>query len=408
MRPTSQLQVFPTVEIAGVGGGLFVYNASRTRLLESIAAAATTDPVLGISVPAGTATYNASGKVISLLSTANDAFFQYADAGASQGQLIFALSSSGGTDPVAGFIYPAGSYGLDPVGGNINLQGPVITFGEVAFTRGAQIKPVIGSGANRPYIQLDAPEQTTASHLQMVMQGASPDGTKPGQLLLGTVSGSATLAALSGSTIEAQSSGAATSAISGVQPSVPTSSLGLDIRVTGDTAARAALTAGFSSAGPGVSAGDGSHGHDVILIRAAAGQWVTSLLTAIQPGTTNTPETFHAFSPANSWAQFAGGPVWGYELLNNGDVEVSGVVKVPVGFAANQQIATAVPAGYRPANQAPSIVGIDIGPAGATKDLFVRFYMDTSGFLTTSPAFPTGSIAAGDLIAFPTQSYRLT
>lgn len=396
------------VVILGPGDGEFVYNSTGTRLLSSNVGAVTKDPILGITVPQGFATFNSSGKVINLESTQNNAFFVYADSGAAQGQMIIAVSSANGVDPVAGFNYFAGLYGLDPVGGSIQVLGPVINLSEIAFTRAAVIKPVVaGSAALRPYIQLDAPEQTTASHLQMIMQGASPDGTKPGQLLLGAVAGAGTLTAQTGSTIEAQSTGAATSALSGTQPSVPAGSLGLDIRVVGDTAARATLTAGFNSAGAGVSAGDGAHGHDVIMIRAAAGQWVASLLTAIQPGTTNTPETFHAFAGANSWAQSAGAPVWGYQMQNSNEVEVSGAVVVPAGFAANQAIAAALGTQYRPANAAPSLTAFDVGPAGNTKDIVCRFYMTTGGVLTTSPAFPAG-VAAGDIISFPTQKYRLT
>jgi hypothetical protein len=400
------------VIISGPSNGQFVYNAARTILKSSDVGQATTDPILGIPCPEGFATYNAAGKVISLLSTANKAFFQYADNPPGQGQLIASLASASGVDPVAGFNYLPGSYGLDPVGGSFNVQGPVVTFGEIPFTAFARIAPTIAPANNQnPYLKIDAPEQGNSGHLQLLLQGSSPDGTRPGQLLLGQVATAGTLARATGSTIEAQSSGNPTSAISGVQPAAFAGSVGLDTRISGDGAARACLTAGFNSAGAGVSAGDGTHAHDVILIRAAANQWVTTLLAAIQPGTTNTAESFHAFTGANGWAYAGSGtPVWGYRLLENGDVEVSGTVKIPVGFAANQQIAAPLPAGYRPANQAPALFGIIIGPTGTTKDIFTRFYLDTGGILTTSPAWPgpVGAAAAGDWLVFPTQTYRLT
>src|SRR5215472_710703 len=195
------------VIVSGPNGGMFVYNAARTVLESSNTGAATTDPVLGISCPAGFATYNTAGRVICLLSTDNNAFFQYRDLPPAQGSLILSVASTAGTDPVTGALYPAALLGVNPAfGDSLQVIGSLIQFGAVPFTRKGDVAVFIGSGSANPGLKVDAPEQTTAEHMQMLLQGDSPDGTSPSQWLLGRVSGGATLVPITNGMAEIQDS----------------------------------------------------------------------------------------------------------------------------------------------------------------------------------------------------------
>ena len=403
--------LFPLLLITSSGGftGLFEYSpapGTGTLILSSTAANGT-DPY-GNQFFQGLATYAPSAgvaRVITLLSTANNALFEYATpSGGVQGQMILAVSSAAGVDPVAGFNYNAGVYGLDPVGGNLTVAGPVITFGEISFTRSAQIKPVVGSGATPPYLQLDAPEQTHASHLQMVMGGESPSAATAAQLLAGVVSGSGTLTSLTGSTIETQAGSATSSSLSGVQPSLPASSLGLDIRITGDTASRACLTSGFTGAGAGVTAGAGTAAHDTILIRTAVGEWVTSTLSAIEPATTTTAEIWHNVTGGvgyNAGFTDAGGglPAAAYRLEPDGTVRFRGAFKLTANQAAGTAAFT-VPAAYRqPTGFMVAAVAVALG--GGVNNGASQIQFPTTGNIQIGVASVTNDIWALDGLTFP-------
>jgi hypothetical protein len=183
------------VIISGPGGALFVYSGtpSRANLVFSITGVATTDPIGGNPVPAGAASYASSGGnslVVNLLSTTNSAFFQYnAPSGGVQGGLILAVSATGGTDPVASTLYPAGLFGIDPVfGSTLQSVGAIINLKQAAFSNPAIVAahtPV--DAAHNPFLEVEAPEQTQAGHAQLLMFGKSPDGTRTVQVILGQV-----------------------------------------------------------------------------------------------------------------------------------------------------------------------------------------------------------------------------
>lgn len=239
-----------TIIVKGAGGGEFVYSAAGV-LQSSNCGAPTTDPIQHVACPQGFATYNQFGAVINLLSTSLNAFFQYFDNGNStQGGCILAVSSKSGVDPLNGQTYSAGLNGFDPVFGDfINVAGAVINLGQLTYTRLAQVlTQQAGSPGANPYVKVDAPEQGTAEHMQLLLQGDSPNGASPSQMLLGRVSGAAVLGPLSNSMAEIQdSTGNGGLFIS--QPLAPASAgvrivgqrggdRGLAISVTGDTNSR--------------------------------------------------------------------------------------------------------------------------------------------------------------------------
>lgn len=205
------------VIIAGPAGGLFVYSPTvgKGHLIMSVAAANGTDPY-GNKFYAGLATYAPSGGnslVINLLSTANDAFFQYnMPSGGFQGGLILAVSSASGTDPF-GNNYPAGLYGIDPVFGDTFVGvGSQIFLNQILFTRAAQVASFAGSGSTRPALAINAPEQGPALHLQIQLLGESPDSTHVPQMLAGSVAGGGSLGAITASLAEFQGAVALTNA----------------------------------------------------------------------------------------------------------------------------------------------------------------------------------------------------
>ena len=193
------------VIISGPGGGEFIYDAAF-KLRVAQVGTVTTDPVQGITCQAGISTFNAFGAVLFLQSIANDATFFYNDtASATQGTRILSIASASGTDPVIGTGYPAGQQGIDPAFADfVTLVGANIDLGLLVYTRNAKISVGAGSGATRPKMQLDAPEQGTSGHLQMQMAGASPDATKVGQLLIGQAATAGTLAPTSLAMVEVQ------------------------------------------------------------------------------------------------------------------------------------------------------------------------------------------------------------
>jgi hypothetical protein len=134
--------LFPLLIVTSSGGftGFFVYSPGpgTGKLILSIAGSAGTDP-FGNAYPAGLASYNSHSKVINLLSTAKNAFFQYLDSGAAQGQLILAVSSASSTDPVTGSSYNAGLFGEDVFGSTMTTVGPLIHLATINTTGPAAI-----------------------------------------------------------------------------------------------------------------------------------------------------------------------------------------------------------------------------------------------------------------------------
>src|SRR5215472_4061254 len=209
--PQSNVVRARLVIITGAGGGEFVYDASN-NLRSANVGANTTDPIHGITCFQGFSTFNAFGAVLNLLSTVSgkSAFLQYLDNGSAvQGSLILSISSESAAfaEPVLGSNVPIGVFGVDPVFGDfIRVVGANIFFGVgVSFSRAADVSVQFASvpSAN-PYMKIDAPEQTTALHMQTLLQGASPDGTQAPQMLVGQAAGSAVLTPVSNAMFEVQ------------------------------------------------------------------------------------------------------------------------------------------------------------------------------------------------------------
>lgn len=267
MKPDQQDVFF---QLIVSGGGEFIYDAAG-NLREAGVGQVTTDPVQGLTCPAGRSFWNGQGAILFLFSVANDALFLYRDLGTPvQGGLVFAAASAGGTDPVTGTIYTAGQTNIDPVfADSINVIGATIKLQQLLYSRQAQITANTGSGATSPFIQVDAPEQGVATHMQMKLQGTSPDGTHLGQVLIGQVAGGGALTPQTDGMLEVQAQVAAP-ADSVVQiinqgPAVTDNALGT--RIVGDTNNRFRMNVDGQ-----LRWGPGSAGQDVFLLRPAADQ----------------------------------------------------------------------------------------------------------------------------------------
>lgn len=198
---------------ASAGNGLFVYDGSGNLTL-AIVATDTNDPQQGILCHAGLTTFNSHGAAITYLSTTIGAFIQYQDKGSNvQGSPILSVSFHSGTEPYGGSGISAGIEGTDPVfgdqffgtGANIQLSQAFYTRRAIIFANGSS-----SGGANSPFLQVDAPEQTTAQHAQIQILGATPDGTtRPnGTVVMGSVSGGATLVPETAAVVEIQGTAA--------------------------------------------------------------------------------------------------------------------------------------------------------------------------------------------------------
>lgn len=260
MRPDEQDVFF---QLIVQGGGEFVYDANG-NLRSSNVGQPGTDPIQGIAVPQGFATFNGFGAVVNLLSTSKGAFFQYFDNGSAvQGALILAVASASGTDPINATGYQAGLNGIDPVFGDFLVGvGGTIQLGVASFSRNGIVGVQQGGGAANPYAHIDAPEQGTARHMQMLLQGASPDASRPGQMLVGQVAGAAVLTPVSTAMVEVQAV-AGSPAIECIVPA------GLqdvyDLAQTGDTNARWKCRSGGEQLW-----GSGAATQDITLRRSAA------------------------------------------------------------------------------------------------------------------------------------------
>jgi hypothetical protein len=320
----------------------FVYNgipAFGNPPIASICKPGTTVDTFGNPVvPDAITTYNAFGAAINCLSMANSAFFQYQDtASAVQGSLILSIASTAGNDPVNASAYPAGMFGVDPafadsiltVGANINLQ-------QLAYTQQAKVAAQTGAGANNPFVYLSAPEQGQSGHLAMVMQGTSPDGTQPSQLIVS------------------------------IQP-------------TGTSLPAPITQALFELKGQMAS--------DSIYFR------VPATVGAARPAGTEFSHLFSTLGYANGWLD--GGRVPGkyrFIVAPPNSVEIFGSLKVPAGFAAGQVVVT-LPAAYQPNN--PQSIPWRNTTAG---NLTGWLSYDAAGVLKFQG--PPASVVANDVLDF--------
>lgn len=167
----------------------------------------------------------------------------------------------------------------------------------------------------------------------------------------------------------------------------------LDIHVTGDTNPRYQITgSGFTQWGPGNAAVDTN------LYRSAAGLLAADPIAFNNAGVA---ETMQAITFANSWTQAAGRVVCGYRRINvPNEMEFMGSVVVPAGFASGQNMDTAAPAAYQPTHT-NSLIAID-----TTTNLVVRLAWGTNGILQFIG--PVANTAATHILDIPVQRIHLT
>lgn len=265
MKPDTQDVFF---QLIVSGGGEFVYDING-NLRSSNVGQVTTDPLQGITCQPGLTTFNGRGAAITYLSTSLGGFFEYQDLGTStQGSLIFSVASNSGVEPYDGFTYPAGFFGFDPAfGDNIIGTGGRIQLALLTYTQRGEVTVGGGGGPTLPpFLQIDAPEQTTAQHAQIQMLGASPDGTtkKFGQTVIGNVSGAGVLAPGSDAVLEVQGeTGPTDPALQVISAAAGDNSAG--VRVTGDAFNRLRVDSNGQ-----MQWGSGAAGQDVTLARASA------------------------------------------------------------------------------------------------------------------------------------------
>jgi len=202
---------------------MFTYNGTpgpgNHPVLSITRPGVTTDQFGNAVVGNAVATYNSHGAAINIMDMGRGAFFQYRDLGsATQGILILSIASVAGTDTF-GNGYPVGQFGQDPFGNAIQVIGSSINLFNALIGASTGGRIAIAAAPNppgntNPYIKIDAPEQAgAAGHMQMLLQGTSPDGTQPGQCLIGQANGAGgLLAPTSQSMLEVQSN------ISGASP----------------------------------------------------------------------------------------------------------------------------------------------------------------------------------------------
>lgn len=279
LPPPGTPNFFPTgiVVVAGPGPGgvqkgVYVYSGTpgTGTLIESIVAANGTDG-RGNTVYQGTATYAPSAGhsfVVDLLSTNPGAlgFFQYNNpSGGAQGTLILSVAAASGLDPVTGAAFPAGLFGLDPAfGDSLTAVGANIFLGQVPYTRPADVVARASGGPTlSPFLLVDGPEQTTANHIQMQLQGFSPDGvTAPPQLLVGVVSGATILASAGRGMMQLQPSSGQVA----LEAITPTATIdAFTAKVTGDANLRWQVQTGGK-----MQWGSGAAAPDIAIDRRAA------------------------------------------------------------------------------------------------------------------------------------------
>lgn len=380
-----------------ISGSALYYSStppSKATLVASISAAATTDS-FGNLVPAGLATYAASGGasfVVNLLSTNPSAFFQYnAPSGGVQGGHILIVAAANGTDPVTGIGYSAGMTGIDPVfADTINVIGATIKLNQpFNFTRPAQIGANAGGGATSPFIAVDAPEQggIAPAHLQMKLQGTSPDGTHLGQLLIGQVAGGGSVTPVTSAMLEIQAQEAAPPDPPLVVISVAAGDRIFGSRVSGDADNRIRIDTSAPGGRIAIKTGAGTATQDSTLFNAAAALWASDPIAANISGAA---ETWHAVAFQNSWANSGSGVACQYRKTILNRVEIVGDLTVPV--AGPNTVIFTLPAGYRPASTQQLELIVVSAAGGAAQFTTIRAFVAAAGNITAAN-FPAGLTA---------------
>lgn len=381
--------------------GLFIYGTQNPGtgtppVFSATPPSSTKDPFGNPVIADAVTTYNAFGAALNILSMSKGGFFQYADLGnASQGLLILSILSVAGTDPF-GNVTRVGVFGEDAFGNAINMIGSSISFfnGLIAQATGGRIN-IAGAGTPsvNPYIKVDAPEQTASGHMQMLLQGTSPDGTQPGQALIGQVTGNGVLTPQSNSMLEVQAN------VSGNNPVTQLIALAggdplIGGRVTADSQNRLRIDTSAPSSRVAIKAGPGGAvTQDSHITNPSAGAWAIDPLSAIVGGSA---EVEHLFGFAGSWSQGASRPKCQYKMLAEANaIIIMGGFLVGAAVAGGQSMTTAVPVGYRPVN-GQSIHMFDI-----TGNLSLRGFFTGGGILQFSG--PTTGVAIGDIIEVPAQ-----
>jgi hypothetical protein len=334
-------------------GGIFTYNgtpALGNKPVFSITRPGVTADRFGNPVIANAVTtYNAFGAVINCMSITNSGFFQYRDLGsATQGILILSIASTGGNDPVNGVHYDPGMFGQDPFGNAILTVGSTIQLFNaliVAATGGRISIAAAGVPAANPYIKVDAPEQGgIAGHLQMLLQGTSPNGANRGQLLVGQVNGVAgLLAAVTNSMMEVQSN------VSSNDPTLTLITLAapdpiLGSRVLGDANNRIRIDTSANANRVAIKVGPGVTTQDTFFNNSAAAEWTTSQLKARVGGATEVDNSLGTIGFGNLSLDVAT-----FRMLPDGRVFLSVKAHATGAITANTFTFTVtLPAAYRP------------------------------------------------------------
>jgi len=138
--PAAGLVRARTIIVSGAGGGEFIYDASG-NLRSANVGADTTDPIQHITCHQGFSTFNGFGAVISLLSTAVAAYFQYLDTlSAAQGALSYSSAARPVTDPISGQSAPQG---VQIWNGTLDFLTPVARVGQIGVN-GLLASPFLG------------------------------------------------------------------------------------------------------------------------------------------------------------------------------------------------------------------------------------------------------------------------
>lgn len=385
--------------------GLFIYGTTSPHfgtppIFSATPPGSSTDPFGNPVVPDAVTTYNAFGAAINSLSMLKGAFFQYRDLGSStQGILILSIASIAGTDSF-GNSYPVGQFGQDPFGQAIQVVGSSISLFDAVITaaRGGRIKIVnAATNANNPWMQVDAPEQVSSGHMQILMQGTSPDGTQPSQMAMGQVSGAGgLLTTFTQSMMEIQANVSANDATL----TLLTLAAGdpyLGFRVVGDTSNRIRIDGSAPGNRTKLRAGPGNATQDTGFYNSGVAEWASDAIKQNNGGSAETWHLFSALGYLNGWLDGTDAlPSYKFAASPDNSVSFVGSLTAPVGVAAGQSIAT-LAAAYRPNNlqmiAARNKTGniacmLSVGPAG-----------------TIAIQFPAGGIAAGNIIQFEGRYY---
>ena len=197
LSPGGRINRFNKLIVIGAGGGEFVYDAS-SNLRSANVGQVTTDPINGITCQQGFTTFNGHGAAVNYLSTmaGNAAFIQYLDNGSAvQGTLILSVNSetSTFTEPYSSSTVQLGIEGVNPVfGSTFNSQGGSLLLSSTSLTLASQIGILNApSSSQGPLLFVAGPEQTAAHHSEIILYGASPDGTsRTAQVWIGILAGS--------------------------------------------------------------------------------------------------------------------------------------------------------------------------------------------------------------------------